>query len=58
MSKKGEKKEKYSPYIANTNIAKPREQGSKEKDVDYIRYLKAYYEGILAGINAKFSENK
>ncbi len=58
MSKKGEKKEDKSPYIANTNIARPREQGPKEKDVDYIRYLKAYYEGILAGINAKFSDKK
>lgn len=53
MDKKGEKIEDKSPYIANTNIAKPREQGPKEKDVDYIRYLNAYYEGILAGINAK-----
>ena len=52
MDKKGEKNQDKSKFIAGTNILKPRQQMPKEKDVDYIKYLNAYYEGILAGINA------
>lgn len=57
MNKKGEKSFDKSKYIAGTRIFKPRKQGPKEKDVDYIKYLNAYYEGILAGINAAFNSN-
>ena len=55
MNKKGETMQDKSKFIAGTNILKPRSQKPKEKDVDYIKYLNAYYEGILAGINAKFN---